>query len=96
LPNNNESATVPFSKKIRQLNQALQLHYSEEQRIEPRAGRTGPGDPGASLPRGGAADPATSSISAPGLRHVIILSRHHAWRGIGVSPRHDNRRGKKC
>jgi len=25
-----------------------------------------------------------------------ISSRHHAWRGIGVLPRHGNRRGQKC
>jgi len=44
---------------------------------------------------GGAADPATSPVSSPGRRHVILPPRHHAWRGIGVSPRHGNMRGKK-
>ena len=45
---------------------------------------------------GGAADPATSPVSGPGRRHVILLPRYHAWRGTGVSPRHGNRRGQKC
>jgi len=29
----------------------------------------------------GAADPATSSVSGPGLHHATLLPRHHAWRG---------------
>ena len=44
----------------------------------------------------GAADPTTSPVSSPGRRHVSLPPRHHAWRGTGVSPRHGNRRGKKC
>ena len=32
----------------------------------------------------------------PRRRHVILSPHHHAWRGTGVLPRHDNRRGQKC
>ena len=44
----------------------------------------------------GAADPATSPVNNSGRRHVILPPRHHAWRGTDVSPRHGNRRSKKC
>ena len=43
-----------------------------------------------------AAGPVTSPVSAPGLRHVILPPRHHAWRGTGISPCHGNRHGQKC
>ena len=33
---------------------------------------------------GGAADPATSPVSGPGLRHVTLLPRHHAWCGVTI------------
>ena len=45
---------------------------------------------------GGATDPATSPVSSPSRRHVNLPLRHHAWRGTGVSPRHDNRHAQKC
>jgi len=45
---------------------------------------------------GGAADPATSPVSAPVVATSSLSPRHHAWRGIGVSPCHGNRRGQKC
>jgi len=45
---------------------------------------------------GGAADPATSPISALIVAASSLTPRHHAWRGTGVSPRHGNRRGQKC
>ena len=33
---------------------------------------------------GGAADPATSPVSGPILRHVTLLPRHHAWRAMTI------------
>ena len=45
---------------------------------------------------GGAAEPATSAVSASGRRHVSPLPRHHARRGTGIWPHQDNRRGQKC
>ena len=41
----------------------------------------------------GAIDPTTSSVSTPVVEMSPLSPRHHAWRGIGISPRHDNRRG---
>ena len=45
---------------------------------------------------GGVARAATSTITETGRRHWRPLPRHHAWRGIGIWPRQDNRRGQKC
>ena len=45
---------------------------------------------------GGAARPATSADPPAAPRHVSPVPRHHAWRGTGVWPRQDNRRGQKC